>query len=460
MSDQPGWASPTGENDPEHPTAPVPSPDVPTAPSVPQSPPPPQASPAPPPTWASQQPPAWGQGYAGQPPASGSTPPPAQPPPPAYPSYPSYPPPYGQQAPYEQQAPYGQPYNPYGAYAYAPPQAPKPGVIPLRPLGVGELLDGAISTVRAHPKAMLGLSAIVVAASQLIQLVVQWAFLRDLSSTANFDSSRASLGDVAAALSAAFLAQLISWLAQLVLTGVLTVVISRAVLGEGVDLGEAWRRVRGRIPALVGVSLLTGLIVLGVVVVCLLPGILSAIAGAPTGLTVLLFVLGGIAAAGGAIYLYVSLALSGAALVLERASVTTALGRSRRLVKGNWWRVLGVLILTSLIVGAITVIVSIPFSVLGAGGTVIFSGTGSTGTSLSFFALAVGAIGGIIAGTISYPFAAAVSVLLYIDQRMRREGLDIELARAAGVQHAPQPYGQQYGSTPAAPPGPPPTQTW
>jgi len=195
-------------------------------------------------------------------------------------------------------------------------------------------------------------------------------------------------------------------------------------------------------------------------VVCLLPGILSAIAGAPTGLTVLLFVLGGIAAAVGAIYLYVSLALSGAALVLERASVTTALGRSRRLVKGNWWRVLGVLILTSLIVGAITVIVSIPFSVLGAGGTVIFSGTGSTGTSLSFFALAVGAIGGIIAGTISYPFAAAVSVLLYIDQRMRREGLDIELARAAGVQHAPQPYGQQYGSTPPAPPGPPPTQTW
>jgi len=38
----------------------------------------------------------------------------------------------------------------------------------LGPLGVGEILDGAISTIRAHPKVMLGLSAVVAVAAQLI----------------------------------------------------------------------------------------------------------------------------------------------------------------------------------------------------------------------------------------------------------------------------------------------------
>src|SRR3984885_11885612 len=69
--------------------------------------------------------------------------------------------PYGQQPGYGQQ-PYGQPGyglpqyggSPYGQWT---PPAPKPGVIPLRPLSVGEILDGAFTAVRRNPKATLGL---------------------------------------------------------------------------------------------------------------------------------------------------------------------------------------------------------------------------------------------------------------------------------------------------------------
>jgi hypothetical protein len=46
--------------------------------------------------------------------------------------------------------------------------------------------------------------------------------------------------------------------------------------------------------------------------------------------------------------------------------------------------------------------------------------------------LVVTTIGAIIAGTITEPFVVGVTVLLYTDQRMRREGMDIELARMAG----------------------------
>src|SRR4030081_1990144 len=90
---------------------------------------------------------------------------------------------YGQQTPgYGQQPGYGQ-YPPYGQYAqpgYAQPgygqpgygqpgygqpgygrSGPQPGGIPLRPLGVGEILSGAFTQIRQNPAATLGLSAIL-----------------------------------------------------------------------------------------------------------------------------------------------------------------------------------------------------------------------------------------------------------------------------------------------------------
>ena len=44
------------------------------------------------------------------------------------------------------------------------------------------------------------------------------------------------------------------------------------------------------------------------------------------------------------------------------------------------------------------------------------------------------AISSIVAALITTPFSAAVVALLYIDTRMRREGLDVQLVRAAQEQ--------------------------
>src|SRR4051812_28812359 len=69
---------------------------------------------------------------------------------------PSYPPPHqpaGPQASGWQQQPGWGP-GPGGPSAFppAPPPPPKPGIIALRPLGVGEILDGAISALRTYPR--------------------------------------------------------------------------------------------------------------------------------------------------------------------------------------------------------------------------------------------------------------------------------------------------------------------
>src|ERR671918_262293 len=67
----------------------------------------------------------------------------------------------------------GQPPYP-GWSTRQPPAAVKPGVIPLRPLGVGEILDGAVTTIRRNPGPMLGLSAIVAIVTQLLGLGIGW----------------------------------------------------------------------------------------------------------------------------------------------------------------------------------------------------------------------------------------------------------------------------------------------
>lgn len=54
-----------------------------------------------------------------------------------------------------------------------PPLAAKPGVIPLRPLGVGEILDGAVSTLRAHWRTVLGVTIVVAVISQIGNILVQ-----------------------------------------------------------------------------------------------------------------------------------------------------------------------------------------------------------------------------------------------------------------------------------------------
>jgi hypothetical protein len=51
------------------------------------------------------------------------------------------------------------------------------------------------------------------------------------------------------------------------------------------------------------------------------------------------------------------------------------------------------------------------------------------GEQLPALALALIVLGGIAAGTITAPFLAGVLALLYIDRRMRAEGLDLVLRR-------------------------------
>ena len=351
--------------------------------------------------------------------------PPTPTPPPATPGYGQ--PGYGQPG-------YGQPAP--GAPGFGPPPAQwrpdvKPGVVPLRPLGLGELLDGAVGVLRRYPRPTLGLSAVVAVVSTLANVLLLLTAFRpffDVDSAAaiesgNSDALEAAIGGAAVG---GLLTFVLALLAGAVLTGILTAVVGRAVLGQPLSLGEAWAQVRPLLLKLVGVAfVVSGVAALPVLATVLVAGVSVAAGGAALLALGIPLVLGGFAAAA---YLYVRLSLAPCAMVLEKVGIGTSLRRSSVLVKGDWWRVFGITLLTVVVAQFVAVVIQVPFELVGYGSPGdLFSGA----DALSTRALVASSIGSIISATLVTPFTSGVLALLYVDRRMRAEGLDVALAAAA-----------------------------
>lgn len=464
MTDTPGWASPgsapssegrepgaSGPAEPADrpgPTEPAPQPGAdPQGPGM---------------KWSKEQPPP-GQWSAptGTPGASG-TPGPHQTPPPPPPG-----PGWGGQPP---GAPgpggygghgggYAGPPAGYGGYPAwgggwgGPPPAAKPGVIPLRPLGVGEILDGAVSTMRTYWRSVLAISLAVALLTETGLVLLQGFVLNDALTNASLDSETATPGEVLRSLRDTMvgtgLLTVVSAAATIVATALLTTITSRAVLGKPVSTSEAWREARPRLLKLCGLLILLGLIVFGVLAAGALPGFLVLISSRSDAAGAALMALGILGAVVVAVWLSIRYYLAAPALMLERQGIRKSMSRSARLVRGSWWRVFGIQLLAGLIANIVSAIVTIPFAVIGAAA----SGDGmadflaTNGGHVGWTFLIIRSIGSVIGTTLTLPISAGVTALLYIDQRIRREALDLELARAAGVQgHGPGAPGPVPGS--------------
>lgn len=395
MNDSSGWTSPGSDpsdsSRPGEDTTRPPSADAP----------PPSGQPT---TWSARQPPATGQTWGA----------PSGPRPPGGPGWGG------------------------GPSAWNRPPAAKPGVIPLRPLGVGEILDGAVSTMRAHWRTVLGISLVVAVVTQGLGTAVLGVWVQDMTGIEEFENDPDPTFDefvdaMGGLLGGTAVAVVITLLGTIVATAMLTMVVSRAVLGRSVSVGESWRDSRPRLLRLCGLLLLLPLIVTVVVLVAVVPGIVLSAAGAGAAGAVLV-VLGALAAVVAGIWLWILFSLAPPALMLEKQGVIAAMRRSAKLVRGSWWRIFGVLLLTQVLVFIVAGIIQVPADVIGqiASGREL-SNVLSTDVPTGWTYLVITGIGAVIASTITLPIGAGVTALLYLDQRIRREALDLELARAAGV---------------------------
>jgi hypothetical protein len=310
---------------------------------------------------------------------------------------------------------------------------PRPGIVPLRPIGLGEIYDGAFQAIRANPGTMIGISAIVIAVTTLLTAGPQAAALAGLDDGAlaagTTPTAQELAGPIATTFSALLVPALVQSLAVTVLTGLLIVAVSGAVLGRRTPPGALWKRTRRRIPGLIGIAVLTVLVPLLVSLVLAAPGVAVAVAGS-TGLGILLAVIGVLASLPVAVLLYVRWSMAAPAMLLEEQPLVASLRRSWRLVAGSTWRVLGILLLTTIMVAFLAGIISVPFSLAGGVAGALAADGDSLGFGSSLAQVLLAGLGQIISGAVLYPFTAAVTALLYIDLRMRREGLDVELIRA------------------------------
>ena len=308
---------------------------------------------------------------------------------------------------------------------------PGRGVVPLRPLQAGEILDGAVTAMRAHPGVMLGLSALVVALGQAIAIPLDYLYLRFLAGLVNGDTTLGS-GTGINDLSLLRPGVLLNALIVSLLVGLLTTAVARAALGRSVTLGEVWTQTRPRLPRLLGLSLVIFVALFGLLAVGMIPGLLLAAADSPAAPLVLLLGLGGAAAL--VVNRWVSWSLAAAALVLENQPVRKALKRSSTLVKGGWWRVLGVSLLALLVAELVALVLSVVEQVVVGSNLSPVSDNGDGTYSGHHVALVYVFLGALFSAGIQAvvsPFTASVMALQYVDRRMRREGLDIQLAMSA-----------------------------
>ncbi|MEO5874232.1 MAG: hypothetical protein ABIS86_09175, partial [Streptosporangiaceae bacterium] len=222
------------------------------------------------------------------------------------------------------------------------------GDVPLRPLGVAEMLDGSIAGMRYSPRAVLGPAVLIVGGTQFLVTLAGYFLIGDRA------SDEVTPNVVIQSLGTQFVLAGLSLLATaysiLLLAGLVAPVLARAFFGLPVTFGQAWSDLRPQLVRLVvvatlvlGGSLLAGALpILPFVLVAGLEaspslGILLAVTGFPLGLVAMAWV-------------YVVGVLAVPAVVMERQTVGAALAQSRRLVRRQWWRTALVLALTVVIV--------------------------------------------------------------------------------------------------------------
>ena len=213
-----------------------------------------------------------------------------------------------------------------------------------------------------------------------------------------------------------------SWFAGVLLAGMLTVVVADAVLGRRISIGQTWQKIRGRLLPLIGLTLL---IIAALVVAAAVVGGIVALLAVTTGAVgaVVAAVLLGIGLIVCAIWLSTKVSLAAPALVLERVGPIKSFVRSWHLTREQWWRIFGITLLAQLVIYVISQVVSFPAALIAL--------AGSGGGGLSITGAIVIQLVAVIVSALTTPFTAGVTALLYLDQRIRKEALDVTLMEAA-----------------------------
>lgn len=357
---------------------------------------------------------------------------------------------------------------------------PKPGLIPLRPLGFGTLIGAPFQELRRNPKAVVGSALLIQGVLLIVSLAVvgvvgAFAIGRIAMADAS-DRDAVTSGAIASVLISALVPVALSLVGSAFLEGIIVSDVARGTLGERLTLSSLWRIAGRRLWPLVGWALIVAGVLLGVIAV--LGGIVAAlVVGGGTAriaIGVTVGVLGLIAVVVLGVWVYTKTSLVPCLIVLERRSIRASVRRSWGLTNGFFWRTFGVQFLVAVIVNVVSQVVTTPVSLvygylvalIDPNGSGRIDGNAIAGAIISYGVLLLVSL---VIGAVTTVVQASAIALIYIDLRMRKEGLDLHLvrfveSRQAGNTDLPDPYlvaaaGTPGGTGPSHDPTPPPPAT-
>ncbi|WP_267241372.1 glycerophosphoryl diester phosphodiesterase membrane domain-containing protein [Streptomyces sp. PR69] len=330
-------------------------------------------------------------------------------------------------------------------------------MIPLGPLGMGDIYGGAFATMGRCWKQLFGMAlAVYGGAAALFAGVVALAYAavsEHVDVLVNTSAYEEPPWEDIRPLIVAFvcvwlIGVAVMVLAQALLSAACPAVLQDAVIGRRVIFGAVWRRAWGRLPSVLGAVLLGNLTVFAVPFLLYATGFVLLMAGAATqsGATAAwaLLPLLLLAAVPLSVWLWVKFLFAPTVAVLERQSPVAALRRSSQLVRGDWWRIFGISLLAAIMAAVAAYIIQLPFSfaTLLPGASVDPDASPAQALAAMAVGLITFAIGSLIGQIAAAIFPQLVNSLLYVDQRIRKENLAPALAQAA--QEVQAPHGAQH----------------
>ncbi len=322
---------------------------------------------------------------------------------------------------------------PGGGWNGLPGAAHKPGAIPLRPLSLGSMYDGAFRIIRYNPKATVGAAVLVTALAQILPILVGILLTFVAGVTVDLEASSEELSTTDAlglvgAYGAILLSSVLSWIGLTLVTGMMAYVVRDAAVGRKLTLAAAWAATRGRRWRLIGLTLL---VTVAVFLIWAVWGLLLVVVAVVIDNLVVTVVWGAVSFAGFCCLMawtWIRLFyLPVPALMLEDVGVFGAIARGYRLTRQQFWRTFGIGLLTVLVASVAGGMLSTPVAL-------VFQLGGVAVPEYALFFLLIGnALSSVVQNAFVGPFISAVTTLQYVDLRMRKEAYDVELMGEAGL---------------------------
>ena len=295
----------------------------------------------------------------------------------------------------------------------------------LRPLSFGEILDVALKIFGRHWRTLVACVLVPTVPLQILSVLVVLSIAPE-----QFDldgETTAAPEGTGTEIAAVLVVQLLSALASLLAWAACFKAVADGYLGRDPSVGRSLRFGLPKILRLLGLAIVTGIMIavgfLGILI--------------------------------GALFVAALVILSPAALLFERIGVFSAIGRSFELVRGRYWAI----VLLVLVIFLAFLVIGVVFGgILGAVAGAAGSEDETAGAIVSF-------LSNTALTAVTTPLFAAIVTVLYFDQRVRKEGFDLQLlAEGMGEQPAftgaPEPQPQPPQAQPPAQPAPGGTSGW